>query len=144
MKKYLYSLVVILGLVGLVKAGDWWKAIDAIDPIQVSTETLPSKTTAFLPSITIGQPGVGNRNCLTEISAVANTHLRLSIYDGPIGSGTTLYTVVMSSGVPFYDPWEPVTPLCGNLNSTMTVFGTLYLAGSTTVQINVSGFKRSR
>lgn len=144
MKKYLLGLVVVLGLVGVVKAGDWWKAIDAVEPIQVSTETLANKLIAYIPSITLEAPGVGNRNCLSEISVTSNNPLRLSIYDGPIGSGTTLYTVIMSSGVPFYDPWEPVSPLCGNINSTMTVFGTLYLSNSVTTQINLSGFKRNR
>ena len=110
-------------------------------PFQISGSLGPSFTTAtsaVTSSTTIVAAGAGQRNCLTDWTLMSTTVSNMTIYDGILNSGTTIWglTSVPASTVVSKDS-ERRNALCGSFNTQMQI-----LVSSGTVSISYRGHTR--
>ena len=134
MKKLLFVLFV-LGFISQVFAV---VNEDEFGRIYFSSDTLTAATKLSQPILmNFNYPGVGSRNCITDISA-SNINFpgtwSLYILDGQ--SGTTAYTMIQSTGV-IQEDFYRGSPLC--LSNSATTY--IYISTGN-FKVNVSGYQR--
>ena len=146
MKKLILIAATLLGCSFL--SADWPDSNYVDYFIQKTTQTTGGQTLATGQiNILIPYPGAPERNCITDLTVSANQTMVISVLDGSLTTNTTLYSMTISSGVPFAEHWDPASPLCGLGNSSMTISG--MSAQGTTLQnttyfINVNGFTKKK
>lgn len=121
MKKLIFCLVALIPI-GLWATNDNFVVYSVIGP------------TVATSSVTIPSPGVGKRNCLTDLTIIGNANYTFRILDG----GTTNFTLVLASGTGFTKEWDRNDPRC----STNTAVSTTLSIDTGTFQINYQGFVR--
>lgn len=135
MKKLFLGFIVIL-MSGFARASNEFPfaIADIIGP------TYATGTSVTGTSSSISAAGAGVRNCLTELTTMSSTIASVAIINGSLASGTTIYSLTaLAAGTVHNMDRLYENAICGDPNTALTVNVT-----SGTVNINYSGYKRSR
>lgn len=125
MKRELFLLLSAAAVIVILGAG-----VQAWNGIERRTQIGPSNATA---SVTIAAAGTGRRNCLTELDVLSNAVYDLNVV---LQSGTTIYSVSLSSGSGLVRSWDDQNALCGAANAPIYI----NVSAGTNIDINYQGY----
>lgn len=106
MKKYIFSMGIILSVVGYV--------IAAASYVQRLSKIGPATSTS---QVTVAAPATGVRNCLTDIDITTNAGATIVVLTG----GTTAYSIDVSSGGGVVRSWDDASAPCAAAATAMYV-----------------------
>lgn len=131
MKKYILGCLLLL-MAGVAKAGDL--TINALYNFQGFT----TATSVTESSVTVSAVDAQTKNCLTDWSLMSTTVSNMTILDGELHGGTTIWGLVsVPASTPVNVSQTRETALCASPNSKLVIS-----VSSGTVSISHKGYAR--
>jgi hypothetical protein len=146
MKKFILSLCLVL--VSGLAFGSWESDNNITNPLQGRIATNATAVSNY-QNIQWSAPGYNGRNCVTDLTVGSNAGMTVNIIEGLV-SGTTIYSLYVSSGIPLVEQWSITNPLCASGNAGLVISPALAAGVSpgtlvgTTYYINASGYVKGR